>query len=220
MAVADFLAAEQRPFVNFYAPTFILYELSSPFLNFHWFFDKLQMTGSKPQWYNGILLLVSFFSCRLLWGTYQSLRVYQDLWAGLHYDYTTRAAKAVEDTVFEPLGEADEVMRYAGSFSLPGWLACVYLASNIFLNTLNFYWFGKMIETVRKRFREPRGGKRVKTEGVMVEGLIDSETIGDAVVEADMVAVGDGKVKGSVSQGNGTATVIEVERKEIRRRMD
>jgi len=39
----------QRPFVNYYGCTFILYELSSPFLNFHWFFDKLDMTGSLPQ---------------------------------------------------------------------------------------------------------------------------------------------------------------------------
>ena len=28
------------------------------------------MTGSRPQWYNGIFLLSSFFCCRLLWGSY------------------------------------------------------------------------------------------------------------------------------------------------------
>ena len=32
--------------MNYYGPVFILYELSSPFLNFHWFFDKLGMTGA------------------------------------------------------------------------------------------------------------------------------------------------------------------------------
>ncbi|KAL9627469.1 MAG: hypothetical protein Q9164_007600, partial [Protoblastenia rupestris] len=200
--------------------------LSSPFLNFHWFFDKLHMTGSKPQWYNGILLLASFFCCRLLWGTYQSIRVYQDVWAGLHYDASTRIAKGVGDGVFEPLGEADEVMRYAGKYPLPGWLASIYLASNIMLNTLNFYWFGKMIETVRSRFREPRGGKKVKSEGVMVEGLIDSESIGDAVVDGTVVVGGDGNVivggdgelRGKITQDEGAGTVIEVEMKEMRRR--
>jgi hypothetical protein len=34
----------QRPFLNYFAPTFILYELSSPFLNIHWFLDKVNMT--------------------------------------------------------------------------------------------------------------------------------------------------------------------------------
>jgi hypothetical protein len=30
-----------------------------------------------------------------------------------------------------------------------------YLSSNLILNSLNFYWFSKMIETVMKRFRDP-----------------------------------------------------------------
>ena len=39
------------------------------------------------------------------------------------------------------------------------WLAITYLTSNVVLNSLNFYWFGKMIETVRKRFK-PDAGKQ------------------------------------------------------------
>ena len=137
----------QRPFVNYYGPTFILYELSSPFLNFHWFFDKINMTGSRAQLYNGILLLVTFFLCRLVWGTYQSVRVYQDVWAALQAPGPGKAPV---------LGAADptsEIMRFAGDQHVPVWLAITYLGSNLVLNTLNFYWFGKMIETVRKRFR-------------------------------------------------------------------
>ena len=53
---------QQRPFVNYYAPTFILYELSSPFLNIHWFCDKLNMTGSKIQLYNGFINLLGIES--------------------------------------------------------------------------------------------------------------------------------------------------------------
>ncbi|KAK3080578.1 hypothetical protein LTS18_000118, partial [Coniosporium uncinatum] len=64
-----------RPFVNYYAPTFILYELSSPFLNIHWFCDKLHLTGSTIQLLNGVVLLATFFGCRLCWGTFNSLRV-------------------------------------------------------------------------------------------------------------------------------------------------
>jgi hypothetical protein len=142
------LTTSQRPFVNFYGCTFILYELSSPFLNFHWFFDKLDMTGSKAQLYNGFMLLFTFFSCRLVWGTYQSVRVYQDVWAALHHKPT------------EKLVSEGGVMRFAGEEYCPLWLAFAYLGSNVILNTLNFYWFGKMIETLRKRFQSPQGGKR------------------------------------------------------------
>jgi len=156
-----------RPFVNFYGCTFILYELSSPFLNFHWFFDKLDMTGSRAQLYNGILLLATFFGCRLVWGTYQSVRVYQDVWAAIHHkpaaanihidalkNSTNAAADAAAGNSAAPIH--GEIMRFAGEEFIPLWLAFTYLGSNIILNTLNFYWFGKMIETVRKRFQPPK----------------------------------------------------------------
>ena len=94
------------------------------------------------------------------------------------------------------------------------------------LNTLNFYWFGKMIETIKKRFSETKGGKKEKKkeEGVMVEGLIDSSTLITEVVEDGQV-LGDGDVlpgdKGSMKMGmvNGKSS-IEVESTQVRRRRD
>jgi hypothetical protein len=173
--------------VNFYGCTFILYELSSPFLNFHWFFDKLDMTGSRAQLYNGIMLLATFFGCRLVWGTYQSVRVYQDVWAaihhkpaaaGIHYDAlnnsTGAAADAAAGNSAAPIHGG--VMQFAGEEFIPLWLAFTYLGSNIVLNTLNFYWFGKMIETVRKRFQPPkeerRKSKAVATKSTGANGKI------------------------------------------------
>ncbi|CAG8977085.1 hypothetical protein HYALB_00005793 [Hymenoscyphus albidus] len=160
-----------RPFVNFYGCTFILYELSSPLLNFHWFFDKLDMTGSKAQLYNGIMLLATFFSCRLVWGTYQSVRVYQDVWAAVHHQSAAASIHldALNNGTAAGLDAAtghsaapihSEMMRFAGEEYVPLWLAFTYLGSNIILNTLNFYWFGKMIETVRKRFQPPKEERR------------------------------------------------------------
>ncbi len=240
-------AREQRPFVNFYGPTFILYELSSPFLNFHWFFDKLGMTGSLPQWYNGILLLVSFFCCRLLWGTYQSIRVYQDVWAALHYDPLTHPKPS---SVYTPAPESGEMlMQYAGGYFVPTWLAVVYLGANIVLNTLNFYWYGKMIETIKKRFTEVGEKKRgagvgaghvEKEEGVLVEGMMDSSTIISEMVEEDGTLTEAGSrileskegVQSIIVGGNGTGeskkglervvmnggSFIEVEQTQVRRR--
>lgn len=119
-----------RPFVNYYGLNFILYEASTPFLNGHWFFDKLQMTGSSAQLYNGIVLIGTFFCARLAWGTYQSIRVYQDLW---------------------------KAWTYAGSNAtpLPFWLAVMFAGSNSALCVLNYYWFGKMVTAVRSRFTTP-----------------------------------------------------------------
>ena len=181
-----------RPFCNYYGTTFILYELSSPFLNVHWFCDKLNLTGSRIQWYNGMVLLASFFGCRLVWGGYQSVRVYQDVWAAMHLNTTTMGyldTTSVVDSIspmFVPrngelcLGEQScvaaqaEVMKFAGPGTrpVPIWLGAIYLAANILLNSLNIYWFGRMIDTVTKRFKEaraPQEGRKERKPSIVME---------------------------------------------------
>jgi hypothetical protein len=131
---------------------FVLYELSTPFLNIHWFLDKLNMTGSRLQIYNGIALLVSFFSCRILWGNYQSLRIYSDVLTALQAS-NVEIPLANNVTIFE---HPDMKFNLAGTWvimKLPMWLVFVYLGSNTLLNFLNFYWFGKMVQTVRSWFQ-------------------------------------------------------------------
>ncbi|KAK6343189.1 hypothetical protein TWF730_010789 [Orbilia blumenaviensis] len=146
-----------RPFVNYYAPTFLLYELSSPFLNFHWFMDKLEMTGSSLQLANGICLLVVFFSCRLVYGTYSSFRVGSDIYFAWQ----------------SPPHEIVDQGRV-----VPAWLALSYVTSNLILHFLNFYWFGKMIDALRRRFDSTKAkaspldneGTKATEDEVNVEG--------------------------------------------------
>ena len=107
----------------------MLYELSTPFLNIHWYLDKVGMTGSTAQLVNGIALITTFGCSRLIWGTYQSVQMFQDVW---------RAIKQPEE------------------LPVPQWLALVYLGSMTLLSGLNFYWFGQMIQTVTRRFQKPK----------------------------------------------------------------
>ncbi|KAL9107442.1 MAG: hypothetical protein Q9227_007639 [Pyrenula ochraceoflavens] len=193
-----------RPFINFYGPTFLLYELSSPFLNIHWFCDKIDMTGSSLQWYNGMALIGSFFSARLLWGTYQSVHVFRDIWAAVNIPQIPSSGSAsvanmtvnAAAEIFVPrngelcLGKLSclkaqgEVMRFADATRagssvgpIPLWLAATYLGSNIVLNSLNVHWFGKMIATVKKRFAEPVE----KKEGEKADSTIKDENKSTAV---------------------------------------
>ena len=132
----------------------MLYELSTPFLNIHWFCDKLGMTGSKLQLYNGIALLATFFCCRLVWGTYQSFMIYSDIYKGL-----TIAAPTTMNSLQDP-GKCDSSPSSSGYETpsscevgdLPMWLVSVYLIGNTALSLLNFYWFTQMVTAVRKRF--------------------------------------------------------------------
>jgi hypothetical protein len=156
------LTAHQRPFLSFYAPVFILYELSTPFLNVHWFCDKLNMTGSKLQLYNGIALLVTFFSCRLVYGTFQSIMVYIDMWKAIHTspDAGYLAAALSNSTMADP---NYNVMAFVTDAQpIPVWRAGLVVASNITLNSLNWHWFFKMIAAVRKRFEPAKVPIKVK----------------------------------------------------------
>lgn len=86
------------------------------------------MTGTRAQLVNGIALLASFGGSRLVWGSYQSVNMYRDTW----HAYSS-----------------------TGENPVPPWLAVAYVVSNTVLSGLNFYWFGRMISTVKKRFHKP-----------------------------------------------------------------
>lgn len=219
----------QRPFVNFYAPTFILYELSSPFLNIHWFCDKLNMTGSKVQLFNGILLLCTFFGCRLVWGSYQSIRVFYDVYRAIFYPDLALSDPELGKLDTPGVGSQADVMRFAGDGTVPIWLAGCYLASNLTLNGLNWYWFGKMIETIRKRFDPPLGTRRAEEkvpekekapikEQVLVEG-IDVDTPPPSFPATPLVhAAGSGTDYISAVKLEKSGNLLEVEQLDIRRR--
>ncbi|KAF2638144.1 DUF887-domain-containing protein [Massarina eburnea CBS 473.64] len=153
-----------RPFGNYYGLSFVLYELSTPFLNIHWFCDKLSLTGSKLQFYNGILLLATFFGCRIVWGTYQSFLIYSDIYTALTWSSSSPVGSVLED---------DKCRRNAsgpgaGGVSscefgeLPTWLISIYLVGNTALSMLNFFWFSQMVKAVRKRF-DPQAEKAKKS---------------------------------------------------------
>lgn len=223
----------QRPFVNFYAPTFILYELSSPFLNIHWFCDKLALTGSTLQLINGIFLLLTFMSCRLFWGTYQSIRVFSDIWSAYHagpiaplLDPSNDAKSFPNTTTTTPTSDRSEMMRFANNQSIPLWLALAYLTSNIVLNGLNWFWFTKMIETLRKRFDPPLGTKRAEKpshieipegEKVLVEGVgVATPGVGeDGVVVPEHFGINGA---GEVVKVKTQTKHLEVEGREVRSR--
>ncbi|KAG8533203.1 uncharacterized protein KY384_001986 [Bacidia gigantensis] len=124
-----------RPFCNYYGINFVLYELSTPFLNFHWFMDKLDMTGSTAQLINGIALLVTFGGSRLVWGTYQNVKMYSDIW---------------------------EAFNTQGGLPVPTWLAGVYMLASGTLTGLNLFWFSKMIQALLARFQDDKKSDQKK----------------------------------------------------------
>lgn len=140
-------------------------------MNVHWFCDKLNLTGSTLQAINGVFLVATFFGCRLVWGIWNSFIVFQDQ-LGLHLrghtNYSLRhliGKTGPPYTVQQLLDIRNDKLGQLHAFNkeqyVPLWIPVVYLISNLTLNSLNVFWFGKMIETIRTRFDPPFGTKSV-----------------------------------------------------------
>ncbi|RKP10316.1 TLC domain-containing protein [Thamnocephalis sphaerospora] len=69
-----------RPFVMYFGAVYLMFELSTPFLNVHWFMDKVGMTGSIWQAINGAFLIGAFFLARIAFGVWTSFEFMSELY--------------------------------------------------------------------------------------------------------------------------------------------
>ncbi|KAH7910758.1 DUF887-domain-containing protein [Hygrophoropsis aurantiaca] len=79
-----------KPFLAYYGVRFLFWELSTVFLNIHWFLDHTGKTGSTLQFVNGTVLLLTFSCVRLLWGgkmSYDFFHTLQDVSDQLPFAY-------------------------------------------------------------------------------------------------------------------------------------
>ncbi|SGZ49014.1 CIC11C00000000592 [Sungouiella intermedia] len=110
-----------KPFCLPWVPAFLLFELSTPFVNINWFASKLPAgtISDRVVAINGICLLVTFFLVRILWGFYAVGFVMVDM-------YRLR-------------GHAHAFFPF------------MVLSLNVMLNVLNVYWFSRMLAIAKKK---------------------------------------------------------------------
>ncbi|CDK25387.1 unnamed protein product [Kuraishia capsulata CBS 1993] len=117
------------PFMQPHIPSFLIFELSTPFVNVNWYCSRLP-TGSVPNkliLINGLLLMISFFTVRILWGFY-----------------------AAVNSFLLCLKVWDQ---------LPVWLPVSIFSLNIALDCLNLLWFYKMVLIAKKKARGAKSSK-------------------------------------------------------------
>lgn len=120
------------PYMQPYVPVFLIFELSSPFVNINWYASRLP-TGTIPEKVvviNGILLMVSFFLVRVVWGFYAAIKAFFICW---------------------------EVRDQLPAFYIP----TVY-SLNITLDFLNLYWFTKMVQIAVKKAKGTSNPKKLE----------------------------------------------------------
>lgn len=123
-----------KPYIQYYAPVFLLFELSNPFLNIRWFtqryLPKDNLLLNCVQTLNNLALLVLFFLARICWGWLQIAKLVYDFYQ-VHQD---------------------------PRFLWPETL--IIVGGNLILDVLNLVWFSTMvsiaIKTLRKKDKQER----------------------------------------------------------------
>lgn len=113
-----------KPYIQYYAPVFMMFELSNPFLNFRWFGIKLLPSNNKFIDYlllfNNLLLMIIFFLARIVYGWFQIGMIV--------YDYYT--------------------VRNDPRFIL--FDSVVIVGGNLILDVLNAIWLSTMVKVAIK----------------------------------------------------------------------
>ncbi|GAA5839054.1 hypothetical protein JCM3766R1_004567 [Sporobolomyces carnicolor] len=136
-----------RPFLLWCGPCFLIWEVSTIFLNMHWFLDKTNRTGSLLQMINGFFLVSAYIVCRLIFGVYNSYKLFV-----LLFSTSSVLTKATQEGT--------------------GWIRYLYLAINLTMNGLNFFWFRAMLLALRKRFVSPSSAEARK-QPIQVDGKLN-----------------------------------------------
>ncbi|ABN65728.2 predicted protein [Scheffersomyces stipitis CBS 6054] len=109
------------PYCQPWIPAFLLFELSTPFVNINWFASRLPAGTFNDTFVivNGLGLLITFFSVRIAWGFYAAFMVATDMFA---------------------------------VFGKTHWfLPVTILGLNLMLDSLNVFWFYKMVMIAKKK---------------------------------------------------------------------
>jgi hypothetical protein len=142
----------QRPFGLYYGIQYGLVELSTPFVNIHWFLNKTGYAGSKTQIANGVVLIITFACCRLLWGSYMTFTFFSDVWTALH------ASKPSWTEYNYAAGERPLLLQHEAVW----WVGAAFMCTHIVVMSLSTFWFVKMIATMRKHIISIREDKKTQ----------------------------------------------------------
>lgn len=122
------------PFCQPFLCAFLIFELSTPFVQLHWMFTRSPkgMWSDKLITINGVFLITTFFLSRIIWGVYAT---------------------------FKSL-----ILCWPHRFSYPFWLLPLIYILNLGFQFLNFMWFSKMIKMALRMVGGGKKEIRAKVE--------------------------------------------------------
>jgi len=123
-----------RPILTRFAAVFLLFEASTIPLNINWFLDFSPYANGKFRILNGLVLVLTFFFVRIVYGLYQSYEYY--------------------------------IAVYYAWDRMPKTLVLFYSLGNVILNSLNLFWFRKLIAKAARTLKKSKAPPAVSNGAV------------------------------------------------------
>jgi len=129
---AGIFLGSMGPFLHYYGAWFIMYELSTIFLNTIMNFKQMPTNSVSPttELIVGALFAITFIGLRIVFGPYYSFVVWK--------------------------------LLLENSSKLSWLCIIQYLGGNIILNLLNFIWFAEIVRNIKEMFFPSNNYKKVK----------------------------------------------------------
>ncbi|KIV92951.1 hypothetical protein PV10_04202 [Exophiala mesophila] len=127
-------------FANPFGMNFVSNEVSTTFFNADWLARKIGRTCSSRHLINGLCLFSSLFSFRILWGLYQTTRLYVELRDALKF-------------IHLPFGALPTSLDFEPCPTFEAGLALLFLVENMILSVLNVFRSSLILRNVLDRFQ-------------------------------------------------------------------
>jgi hypothetical protein len=114
-----------RPWLVYYGMAFLIWELSTPFLNLRWILIQYEQVTSPLFHFSEAAFAITFFVARILWGLYISLYCWSDMIKMFNQGRT----HGISDWIYLPI---------------------FTLLLNIVMNGLNIVWFMNIVKKLRR----------------------------------------------------------------------
>ena len=128
--------------------SFLLWELSTPFVHARWLMHILHLHDSNAYFINGIIMLITFFSVRCVYGICKSSQT-----SLFRHDDTM---VCITDLSFDFWKTSAVELQHLRSDGLSSGVIWLYRTVNIGLNGLNLFWMTKMIQKATAFVKEKK----------------------------------------------------------------
>ena len=175
--------------LSYFAATFLLFEASTPFVYLRWALSAAGgERGKKSRAYTlcGLAMVSSFFVARIVFGLKFALEFWSSCLAEMREPLPLLPLSSSSGLPGSAVGGGGEKgLEGGGGKNIPALALALCLAANVAMNSLNLFWFSKMLSGAVKHFGVPSKKKKEATTAAEAVTMTTATTTARAVSQKE-----------------------------------